>query len=669
MLLFSAGRPDALAPLEPGIRELGDLVLPAAAAISGRVLSSEGRPLAQVLLSSSGQGWDTLGQSATSDAEGRFVLGGIQASRAGVSASALEHQSAFAGPFDLTPGQIHGPIEIRLEPGGRLEGRVVGAQGEPLAGVRIDLLPNGGRIVTTESDAQGRFEAVLQTPGAHRLLARREGYRARDIGEGLLEVEAGTPVELVLEPEAVTEFLVQDALTGAAIERFTLTVQPGRSGYFAAGPAPGSPAPEPGFHAQGRLRTAAGEQDRVRVQAPGYAALQARVVWDAPGQATCTLRLEPAARLSGRIQSAGSGVADVRLILAQSRSQTNLEARTGPEGGFEFAELAPGSYTLEAHASTGVLRRADIRLQAAERRDLGPLELAASGSLRVRLRPPPGQSAAGLGLRLEDSLQSPLASSDGDGLARFEGLPPGPARVRFEGAAQRFAASSWMPVEIEPGRETQLEIDLAPLAACRIEVELVAPKLGGAAVRLSLAAPKELRDEGIPWLVHPSLVDAEGRWVGFAFPAGQASIDAWVDSLPDWNWTGPEVRPSPGGLIQERLELPAAELLLDWQEAQDWPLDLRLELALSALEAPAEAGSAARRELSATLPFDRRTPGALQGSAAELLAPGRLRWSALPPGRWRVGLRLCSASGETLLRSASADLDLPANGNAELSLR
>jgi hypothetical protein len=423
------------------------------------------------------------------------------------------------------------------------------------------------------------------------------------------------------------------------------------------------------LHADGRFRTAAGEQDRVQVQAPGYAALQTRVVWAAPGQPTCILRLEPAALLRGQVLNAGSGLADVRLVLAESRSHVNLEARTAPDGGFEFAELAPGSYTLEAHGSAGVLRRADIRLQAAERRDLGPLELAAPGALRVRLLPPPGQSAAGLGLRLEDSLQSPVASSDGDGLARFEGLPPGPTRVRFEGAAQRFAASTWVPVEIESGRETQLKIDLVPLAACRIEVELVAPKLGGAAVRLSLAAPKELRDDGIAWLVHPSLVDAEGRWVGFAFPAGQGTIDVWVDSLPDWNWTGPQVRPLPGGLIQERLELPAAELLLDWLEAPDWPLDLRLALELSALEAPAEAGRPARRELSVNLPFNRRTPGPLHGSAAELLAPGRLRWSALPPGRWRVGLRLLAATGAAPLRSATADLELPANGSVELTLR
>jgi hypothetical protein len=665
VLLFGGGQQDSLPALEVGVRELGDLVLLAASAIEGRVLSRAGQPLAGARLRSSSVGWDTLGQDCVSDAQGGFVLGGIQVQRAGVSADAEGHQSAFVGPFELTPGRFYGPIEVHLEPGLLLEGRVVGPQGEPLAGAKIDLLPRGGNIVSAESGPDGRFEATLLTAGTHSLVARLHGYRAIDLGQAMA-VLPGEPVEVVLQPQSWTEFLVRDALTGQPIERFSLEIEPGQSGWFLAERVESNPGADPDFHAQGRVHAQSAVGDRVWVQAAGYANLGQSVTWLSPEQPLCILQLEPFARLKGQVWSQQAAIVGARLQLRTGPDAEAVKLLSGEQGRFEFADLAPGSYQLDLKSSAGVLCRRDIRLAPAETLDLGRLQPEAPGSLQVRLLPPPGQSAAGLVVDLVGPAAAAQATTDPEGLAHFADLPSGIHRVDFKGIAQRLAAANSGEVKIEPGAEARVEIDLAPLSFCRVEVQLHGQRLGNAPLLFHLRSAVGLEPTGNGVFSSP---DPTGLWVAFAYPHRTSRVCASIQTAPSWLWQGPQIQPSPGGLIQERFDLPAAELLLQWEEAPDWPTKLTLELSLTLLEAPAGQHQFLPATLIATLPFNRHQPGPLAESAAELFASGQLLWSALPPGRFRTQLRLTPADSTTPLRSSASEITLPQDGRVELRLR
>jgi len=49
------------------------------------------------------------------------------------------------------------PIDVGLQPGGRLLGQAVDAQGRPLAGKQVSILQGGRQVVATTTDPEGRF--------------------------------------------------------------------------------------------------------------------------------------------------------------------------------------------------------------------------------------------------------------------------------------------------------------------------------------------------------------------------------------------------------------------------------------------------------------------------------------------------------------------------------
>ncbi|MEV6840240.1 DHA2 family efflux MFS transporter permease subunit [Streptomyces sp. NPDC051133] len=122
-----------------------DLALSGTVALTGSVRdAADGRPLSGALLVAT----DVRGEvvsSATSDAEGAFVLAELVTGSYTLVVNAPGHRPA-ALPVDVTPGATEA-CEIRLEPGARVHGVITTATGLPLGDAKVTLLDSAGNVV------------------------------------------------------------------------------------------------------------------------------------------------------------------------------------------------------------------------------------------------------------------------------------------------------------------------------------------------------------------------------------------------------------------------------------------------------------------------------------------------------------------------------------------
>ena len=183
-----------------------EIRLEAADRLRGRVVDARGAPVAgaEVTLPSS---------TGTTDADGRFDLAYSRFSwRSGfgtpesmllkVRAEGHADCAISLGPMPPAPA----PLTVTLDPGGALRGRVVDADGAPVAGAMVKVTgPDSLRPLLDALDFEdrtgplGRFRIDGVPPGRYQLRARRSGPSApgAPVARGEAEV-GGAAVELVI---------------------------------------------------------------------------------------------------------------------------------------------------------------------------------------------------------------------------------------------------------------------------------------------------------------------------------------------------------------------------------------------------------------------------------------------------------------------------------------
>lgn len=184
-----------------------------AARISGRVLTPAGRPLAGARVEAR---WSRE-LATTSDAEGRYALGGLPPGPLQVRVSAPGFGSGAEDVF-LAPGAPQ-TLDLLLVEAAQLSGQVFDGSGAPLAGALVRVAGPADEALA-QSDAQGAFRLEGLGVGPYRIQASRSGYglAERDyVGPGErveLYLEARVPVTGVvrsLEGEPVHAVLVAPA--------------------------------------------------------------------------------------------------------------------------------------------------------------------------------------------------------------------------------------------------------------------------------------------------------------------------------------------------------------------------------------------------------------------------------------------------------------------------
>lgn len=271
---------------------------------------------------------------ASADAEGKVVFDDLPPGQIVVSArhpllgTAEQRRSLQPGPNDVT---------LVLESGGRIRGRVVDADGEPVANAQLDLEPVDATLsALAHSEPDGSFEMKAPSPGTYRLRTEARGWASADLPlevgardlEGI-EVRLSRGTDLVgrvlgLEAEDLTR--VRVSARSRATRRFVKGVVSHDGGYRIQGLGSGA------WQVTGEL------SDPRRV-------VEEQVTVDPESErAELDLQFSEGYALSGVVRLRDEP-ADRAVVYLRGMGSL-IEDRTDGSGSFRFAGLEPGEYRL-----------------------------------------------------------------------------------------------------------------------------------------------------------------------------------------------------------------------------------------------------------------------------------------------------------------------------------
>lgn len=403
--------------VNPGVRLEGRVVDPTGSPVEGATVGPdlEGSFLAGVL--SGPWAADPEAQVLT-DVEGRFEIADLSpGQRLGLWVTRDGYVRLHVEGLRAPAEEPVEPLEVVLQPGGRLEGVVTDASGNPLADAsvqtgRVMRTPTGPSVILPESPSgfvstgeDGRFQVTELPPGELFLRAEKKGFLPSEIRR--LEIEPGIPMEeirVVLERGAT--------ITGRVFDPEGVPV-PRASVRWIDHPSGGGTGLTDG---DGRYRLegiplGAGTLEARHEDYP-------RVLRDVElesGTYVEDFRLRRGRSLGGRVvDENGAPVTGATVILQADTAYEHEE--TGADGTFRFEGLEPGSYRLRAEASG----------QSATELPQ-PVRVADADVTGVEIRLSPGVAIRGRVVGLEQ-----------DDLARTQ-----VAAIRADESVQRVAEPSW----------------------------------------------------------------------------------------------------------------------------------------------------------------------------------------------------------------------------------
>lgn len=164
-------------------------------AIVGRAVSKDGAPLAKPSISTHDNTWantifdqalgdqfptNATAKKGTGQANGRFKLAGLKGGTYQVRVSAPGYCEKIMQDVLVQDGQDLELGDVSLIKGGAVSGQVFDAAGQPIAGAKVSLRPDGRqpglpRMYDGRTDAAGKYRITGVFPGAYILSAARGG--------------------------------------------------------------------------------------------------------------------------------------------------------------------------------------------------------------------------------------------------------------------------------------------------------------------------------------------------------------------------------------------------------------------------------------------------------------------------------------------------------------
>lgn len=575
---YLAARPHSLSKAAGPVT----LTLDPAAAISGIVVDSSGRPVAGVLVRPRPEARRSPAGSAQSSTrpDGRFRLTGllprgtyeIEASRKGIVRASTTARTP-------APGQPSPEVRIVLPDGKTAFGRVEDEEGRPVAGAALTLRPEV-RVDWSEpvpepfeavSDQAGRFEFRSLAPGPYGLRVERAGFSRVDKPglEIARETEEADWGVITLPAGVVLEGQVTDT-RGTPLAGAEVRARPSRLPLFnpRSPSARSEPDPTARTGPDGTFRFAdlkRGETYDLEALHPGHVGVRAPGVV-APAPEPVRIELPAARRLSGRVVGPLKEPVRNALVLWWEQPHPRMvggamvgmtggiraEASSDAEGFFELGGLAPGPVDLQIQAS-GYTAKQMAAVPIPEDGDVEGLEIALDWSTALEVRalngadePVPGVSAIAWpeGQDPFRANSPPSCETGAQGLCRIEIPGPGRYQVSLITGGKRPA-----PTLVEAGPGATL-VELRTTQAAEVSGRVAGEDGAGIAnanVLLELAGPNRGLRRG-------AVSDADGSFVLPGVEAGSYRLWAEKQGFTDAGGPRPvEVAGQPVPGIEIRL--------------------------------------------------------------------------------------------------------------------
>ncbi len=339
------------------VKDLGTLVLEAGETLNGKVVTGDGKPVAnaQILVGNSLTGGmmgapTFMKPYGTTDANGAFVAGGLRDVKCLV---AVKAQDALDWKvFDeITPG-IDEPV-LKLDTPVDLKVIALDSAGKPLAKadlmlrlgsdpaeVPLVIAPIPVQSRTTVNPDGSRTVSHLE-PKKYDLLVRSEGFAT---GVAEVDLTAGPQtVTVKLEPEAsLAVRVVAAGKDGEALEHARVRVFRGRE-LWKHGDIPVASARTDGA-GRATLKRLTPGKTTIEVDHPDYAT--ERVEADVPGDEV-EVALLRGGGIKGRLHRGGEPVVEPRFVILELKNDHVKLAVSKLDGTFEMNRVPAGDWRIE----------------------------------------------------------------------------------------------------------------------------------------------------------------------------------------------------------------------------------------------------------------------------------------------------------------------------------
>ncbi|MDF1702209.1 MAG: carboxypeptidase regulatory-like domain-containing protein, partial [Planctomycetota bacterium] len=506
----------------------------------GRVLDAQGRPLAgaTVRYSSDGVAIAPRGTTTTTDELGRFTLPPPPVPAPGRRVVLLAEAGDALGALALRPDQLPPtPLDLVVERGASVTGRVVDAQGAGLAGVGIRLTPAWSKL-----PRQARTDAIVSRLHAFNAVGN-QGLATASGAEGYWRLDGVPAGPFVLryrqgghefpEPEPLLVGVMgADAGSKVLGDGITLTGEvvdargQGVPGVIVTSKSPEGPSPRrrastdadgrfelpglsPGPHeVRALLAGRTGHGGFVSVAPEGDNHL--RMVLDEPAVLALQVTKDGApykGLLTVAFGETGSGRAAAR--------RHTLRVRGGKA---VLDDAPPGEWTVEAYAPGGLRAQVqEVQVDSGRRGDVR-IALTAGARLTGTVRSAGGRSVASAQLELEHPATGGRvkATADGSGRYHLEGLAPGDWTLQVLG---RGGAPLREQLVLAAGEARTLDPTLPAAGRVRVRVVTVSGSpIPEARVAFRAGAGPMIRTR------RPARTDRQGQLVQADLPPGLAVV-------------------------------------------------------------------------------------------------------------------------------------------------